>query len=51
MPSPRGFGFSLAVRKSPGVLCPGVLCDAKWTLLVWGAVAGVLVFAGETPVP
>lgn len=51
MSSPRGFGFSLAVRKYPGVSCTGVVCDAKWGLLVWRAVAGVLDFAGETPVP
>lgn len=49
MPSPCGFGFSLAIRRSPGVSCPMGVHGAEWGLLVWGGVSGVLVFAGETP--
>lgn len=34
MPSPCGFGFSLAIRRSPGVSCPVAVRGAEWGILV-----------------
>lgn len=51
MPSPRGFGFSLAIRRSPAVLCPVGVRGAEWGLLVWGGVSGSWSLLGRPPCP